>query len=117
MKPNLRKPTLPLIFFTFFLSSGLLDATGLVGTSSFQVTGGNSTNPTYYIASAPISEDSVFTGTVSSTDDSNAYLLFDTETNASGAVFYPFFGNSVFLPGMQSEITQRYLGPSYICYP
>lgn len=101
MKPNLRKPTLPLIFFTFFLSSGLLDATGLVGTSSFQVTGGNSTNPTYYIASAPISEDSVFTGTVSSTDDSNAYLLFDTETNASGAVFYPFFGNSVFLPGMQ----------------
>ena len=81
--------------------SGSLSATGLVGTSSFQVSGGNSTNPTYYIASAPISADSVYTGTVSSTDDANAYLLFDTETNASGTVFYPFNGDSVFKPDVQ----------------
>ena len=65
------------------------------------MSGGNSTNPTYYIASAPISADSVYTGTVSSTDDANAYLLFDTETNASGTVFYPFNGDSVFKPDVQ----------------
>ena len=101
MKTHIRKHSLPIIFFAYFFSASLLDATGLVGTSSFQVSGGNSTNPSYYIASAPISADSVFTGTVASTDDANAYLLFDTETNASGDVFYPFGGNSVFLPGMQ----------------
>ena len=86
---------LNLLFLTAF------NASGLVGTSSFEVVGGNSTNPNYYIASVPISEDTVYAGTVASSDDSNGYILFDSETNASGAVSYPFFGNSVFVPGVQ----------------
>ena len=75
---------------------------GLVGSTSFVVEGGNSTNPTYYIASAPVSEDSVYSGTVASTVDSNRYLLFDYETNSSGSISYPFHGDSVFVPGVQT---------------
>ncbi len=84
--------------FLFWIS---FSAKGLVGTSSFEVEGGNSTNPFYYIASVPISEDTVYAGAVSSTDDANAYILFDSETNASGTTSYPFTGDNVFVPGVQ----------------
>jgi len=95
---------LNLLFLTAF------NASGLVGTSSFEVVGGNSTNPNYYIASVPISEDTVYAGTVASSDDSNGYILFDSETNASGAVSYPFFGNSVFVPGIQIPKMSAWVG-------
>ena len=95
------KYILQVITLLYFLFLTAFNASGLVGTSSFEVVGGNSTNPTYYIASVPISEDTVYAGTVASTDDSNAYILFDSETNASGVVSYPFLGNNVFVPGVQ----------------
>ena len=95
------KYILQVITLLNFLFLTSFNASGLVGTSSFEVVGGNSTNPNYYIASVPISEDTVYAGTVASSDDSNGYILFDSETNASGAVSYPFFGNSVFVPGVQ----------------
>ena len=97
---NLKYILQVLTLFNFLLLTAF-NASGLVGTSSFEVIGGNSTNPTYYIASVPISEDTVYAGTVASSDDSNSYILFDSETNASGVVSYPFFGNSVFVPGVQ----------------
>ena len=105
LKANLRIMNFKYIFQVItllnFLFLTAFNASGLVGTSSFEVVGGNSTNPNYYIASVPISEDTVYAGTVASSDDSNGYILFDSETNASGAVSYPFFGNSVFVPGIQ----------------
>ena len=66
------KYILQVITLLYFLFLTAFNASGLVGTSSFEVVGGNSTNPTYYIASVPISEDTVYAGTVASTDDSNA---------------------------------------------
>ena len=104
------KYILQVITLLNFLFLTSFNASGLVGTSSFEVVGGNSTNPNYYIASVPISEDTVYAGTVASSDDSNGYILFDSETNASGAVSYPFFGNSVFVPGIQIPKMSAWVG-------
>lgn len=102
LKANTRimnsKYILQVITLLNFLFLTVFNASGLVGTSSFEVVGGNSTNPTYYIASVPISEETVYAGTVASSDDSNGFILFDSETNATGAVLYPFNGDSVFKP-------------------
>ena len=89
------------VYFYLFFQFVLIKSYGLVGSTSFEVQGGNSTNPTYYIASAPLSSDVVFTGQVSGFDNTNGYISFDIETNSSGATSYPFHGDNVFVPGVQ----------------
>ena len=89
------------LFFCLVFGQNL--ACGLVGSSSVSVgdADSNVSNPTYYIASAPLSQDAVFTGTVASFDNSNAQLTFSADTNASGAVTYPFYGDNIFVPSVQ----------------
>ena len=92
--------------FTISLLSIVPKCFGQVGTTSFTVEEGNATNPTYYIASAPLSTDVVFTGQVSGFNNSNNCISFDTDTNSSGAIIYPFHGDNVFLNDVQiPEIT------------
>jgi hypothetical protein len=90
--------------FTIFLLIIAPKSFGLVGTTSFTVNEGNTTNPTYYIASAPISQLSVYSGAVVSTDNSNARLTFSVDSNASGANDYPFEGVSAFVPNVQLPV-------------
>ena len=102
MKP--KRTSFAIVYYSIFTISLFIIAPksfGLVGTTSFTVNEGNTTNPTYYIASAPLSQDAVFTGTVASFDNSNAQLTFSTDTNASGAVTYPFYGDNIFVPSVQ----------------
>ena len=83
---------------------GINSLHGLVGSSSFTVNEGNSTSPTYYIASAPLSQLSVYSGSVASSDNSNARLTFNVDSNASGANDYPFEGISAFVPSVQVPV-------------
>ena len=83
---------------------GINSLYGLVGSSSFTVNEGNSTSPTYYIASAPLSQLSVYSGSVASSDNSNARLTFNVDSNASGANDYPFEGISAFVPNVQIPV-------------
>ena len=91
------------LFAIFFLGIVPLSF-GLVGSTSFTVSEGNSSYPTYYIASAPLSKLSVFSGSVASTDNSNARLTFAVDSNESGANEYPFEGVSAFVPNVQMPV-------------
>lgn len=105
MKP--KRTSLAIVHYSIFTISLLIIAQksfGLVGTTSFTVNEGNTTNPTYYIASAPISQLSVYSGAVVSTDNSNARLTFSVDSNASGANDYPFEGVSAFVPNVQLPV-------------
>lgn len=96
-----------LVFFLSLSSIYLpFDLKALVGTTSFTVAEGNLTGDvtTYYVASAPLSNESVYTGSVAGYDNTNARIIFDVETNSSGGVSYPFSGNSVFVPSVQVPV-------------
>jgi hypothetical protein len=92
-----------LLFCSIYLP---VDLKALVGTTSFTVAEGNLTGDvtTYFVASAPLSSDSVYAGSVASYDNTNARLIFDVETNSSGDIIYPFAGDSAFVPNVQIPV-------------
>ena len=91
-----------LFFFSFFGSFHALFSSGVGGYSAsntFTVNSGNSTYPTYRIASASISGDPVYVGVVSSRDSSS--VTFGTGTDENNNTTYPFAGSNVFNPNVQ----------------
>ncbi len=90
---------------------------GYSASNTFTLNSGNSTAPTYKIASASISGDAVYSGVVSSSDSSS--VTFATGTDENNATTYPFAGANVFNPNAQiPNLTADGTGSSItIAYP
>lgn len=90
---------------------------GYSASNTFTVNSGNSTNPTYKIASASISGDAVYSGVVSSSDATS--ITFATGTDENNATTYPFAGSNVFNPNAQiPNLTANGTGSSItVSYP
>ncbi len=90
---------------------------GYSASNTFTLNSGNSTAPTYKIASASISGDAVYSGVVSSSDSSS--VTFATGTDENNATTYPFAGANVFNPNAQiPNLTADGTGSSItISYP
>jgi hypothetical protein len=90
---------------------------GYSASNTFTVNSGNSTAPTYKIASASIAGDAVYSGVVSSSDSSS--VTFATGTDENNATTYPFAGANVFNPNAQiPNLTANGTGSSVtVSYP
>ncbi len=93
---------------------------GYSASNTFTVNSGNSTNPTYQIASASISGDPVYVGFVSSRDSSS--VTFDTGTDENNATTYPFAGAGVFnpnaqIPNLTATLTAGAVSSISVSYP
>ena len=89
--------------FQFLLSLSLFSSGvgGYAGSNTFEVVGGNSTNPKYQVASASIVGDAVYTGIVDTSDSTT--VSFATGIDDNNVTTYPF-SSSVFNPNMQIPI-------------
>ena len=87
--------------FPLFLFLQYGEATDLSGSVSTTVVGGSYADPEFQILSVALSQDSVYSGTISSIDDSSKKISFDSETNSSGVTFYPFSAVGIFKPDVQ----------------
>ena len=101
------------LFFFFFGTFNALFSSGVGGYSAsntFTVNSGNSTFPTYRVASASISGDPVYVGVVSSRDSSS--VTFGTGTDENNNTTYPFAGSNVFNPNVQIPNLTATVSPS-----
>ena len=85
-----------------FLSFALHASVGGVsGSNVFTIADGNYSEPTYKIVSAATLGDSVFSGSVASSSNSDQNITFATGTDENNATTYPFFAAGAFKPDVQ----------------
>lgn len=85
-----------------FLSFALHASVGGVsGSNVFTIADGNYSEPTYKIVSAATLGDSVFSGSVASSSNSDQNITFATGTDENNATNYPFFAAGAFKPDVQ----------------
>jgi hypothetical protein len=85
-----------------FLSFALHASVGGVsGSNVFTIADGNYSEPTYKIVSAATLGDSVFSGSVASSSNSDQNITFSTGTDENNATTYPFFAAGAFKPDVQ----------------
>lgn len=85
-------------FSTFALHANV---GGVSGSNVFTIADGNYSDPTYKIVSAATLGDSVFSGSVASSSDSDKNITFATGTDENNATTYPFFAAGAFKPDVQ----------------
>lgn len=93
----------PFIFpFSFFFPVLLLaNVGGVSGSNIFTVAEGNYSDPTYKIVSAASLGDAVYSGSVSSSSNSDQNITFATGTDENNDTTYPFFAAGSFNPDVQ----------------
>ena len=74
---------------------------GVSGSNVFTIADGNYSLPTYKIVSAATLGNSVFSGSVDSSSDSDQNITFATGTDENNATTYPFFAAGAFKPDVQ----------------
>jgi hypothetical protein len=79
----------------------LANVGGVSGSNVFEIADGNYSEPTYKIVSAATLGDSVFSGSVASSSDSDKNITFATGTDENNATTYPFFAAGAFKPDVQ----------------
>jgi hypothetical protein len=79
----------------------LANVGGVSGSNIFEIADGNYSAPTYKIVSAATLGDSVFSGSVASSSDSDKNITFATGTDENNATTYPFFAAGAFKPDVQ----------------
>ena len=85
-----------------FLSFALHASVGGVsGSNVFTIADGNYSEPTYKIVSAATLGDSIFSGSVASSSNSDQNITFATGTDENNATTYPFFAAGAFKPDVQ----------------
>lgn len=84
-------------------SSFVLNANvgGVSGSNVFTIADGNYSEPTYKIVSAATLGNSVFSGSVDSSSNSDQSITFATGTDENNATTYPFFAVGTFKPDVQ----------------
>ena len=93
----------PLFYPIFFLIPAFLYANvgGASGSNIFTIAEGNYSDPTYKIVSAASLGDPVFSGSVSSSSNSDKNITFATGTDENNNTTYPFFAAGSFKPDVQ----------------
>ena len=74
---------------------------GVSGSNVFTIADGNYSEPTYKIVSAATLGNSVFSGSVDSSSNSDQNITFATGTDENNATTYPFFAVGTFKPDVQ----------------
>lgn len=97
---NFKKIYFTILTFALIVLKIFSDTT-TYGSTSLEISGGSPSDPNYKIISFPMSQDSVFSGTISSVDDANNKVIFDTEKNITGDICFPFFAAGSFKTDVQ----------------
>ena len=90
----------PLLFALYYLTPSFGDVGGVSGSNIFSVSDGNATHTTWKIGSASTLGDPIYSGSVSSHNNSTKVITFLPSTDENNNTIYPFVSGS-FNPNIQ----------------
>ena len=121
--PMKKSLVLLLSSFFFFFGASLFSAdtsAGFSGSTTQSITAGSIASPTYYVASAGLSGDVVYSGIVDAVWDANNSVYFSSEQNSSLDYNPPFkdsaFDKDILLPRVTATLSGDAVGSITVDY-